>query len=1143
MSQSITIDSGKIVYDDTIFNFLATNCNVFIFSPNNEPPFICRNFELQNEEVAKELIAFIDSAPIGYLVMANLINAYYMSDNIKIAFASIGSANIFRYNYIDSAYSKLAIIGYKGLSMGSAQESWTPKVSMNLPDPIPPQMQFVDFGVKNLTPFFNINGIEMKLAYGNGLNVVVLNRKLQIISFKSFNILINSATNYWSYQRMINYLEAIDSESIVCILSQNWSYSSSNANLKTLSTYLKNNFRCTYFDKFLANLNYNWVFMGKLNEAPSVEYTSKDSNTARFYPPLDGSNPVDISVSASSSITNEGGCITRVAGIQSGAVNTYGFTMTLVDDVLGVVIAQYDIIVDNNTGLPNQLTIGGAVGLIQNNLAPGTFVVIASATLPDPFTMNSDLINAFKALGACQAHKISTKTSYALIGRKGASQGSVPEMISSNSTVSLYSTFNVVNPMVKPYVEIKAISKGSTSTSGWAYFSINSIQIPYIANKGFNMLTINETSGEIIDIDSFDITISTEVTRMITKLNALPDKKYVALAVKDVGAQNIPSNLLSVLSSVLMVSNLQNKVTDGASYCCISVARNQFSTVESYETTKQTTVFQRLPILKTVYPEAQQYNCVKIDTSANILISSNSYGRLIENMKIYNFKSNGQTNANSNNATTIYDYIYSLSIGDIVMISCTVKISVTETLKRAMEMIGACKIVHAMRQASNAVRYCVIGRKGCGVGNAMEYYNLDIADTGIAESVSIGYNVPIYPSTTNNLQSDPPVLSFGGLAYYGVPQYNQDLNANVPITVDDFNRERGNIVGAIPALNPKISTPQKRKQRYTVTIFAIITGISYDRTIQEIELPLATKYSRLQYVRLSRYLAVRYPDTQDTKYNINIRTLVEIESWRVQNVALPVSNIRPTITNLKLLMVAANLILKKGDVFYFSFAGHSSLPASMVPQLMFLDEDSEYFVVRLGGFQNLIRVGGGVSVSNSYFTCFSAGQILNPDNSLIQFETILNGKLMAMCTCDRNNVSTLIPYVRYVDYLLNLDLTYGEIFQSMFPIDPAHPNAIPQLYDYSNCTNRPFLCQIALPDPDPNSNELISRNTTSMMINPNEIEFKLASLIASIVELNPSFNIRDVNFEKVFKLLHQIDSNNKSKSSSSSTDRFKYLEN
>jgi len=1133
---TLTFGTQSITYDGFQFNYYPSTYNVFIYSQGDEPPFISKQFEVHNDEDAKPLIEFIQSAPIGNLVLGYVNNAFFISDDIKNAFSTIGSSLIYKYQYGTSFGGPLMMAGCKGMAIGTCQEIFTSSLVVELPLIVPIPTKYIDLGVKGAVPYFSMNGIQEKFNYQTGLNVIVFNSNLEIISFNTFNLTIvtTMVQDYWAFQRMMDYLDSVDPSSTVCILSNVWSYNNTNANLLKLDTYLSKNFSCKSFKTFLGNPYSSYMFVGQRGALPFLEYNSKSQNIVRFYPPVAGSNPVTISVTASSDNSVETGCRTRVSGMECTEINTYGFTMVLVDEITGSVINSYEIIIDNIVSLPNQLTIGDAIALIHNGLAPSTFVAIASATLSQPFTMNADLANAFKSLGATMANKITTATSYALIGRKGACPGSVPEILSKTGTVSLFSTFRVLNPIVKPFIEVQAVSKGYLDVGGvnssYANFSINSIPVEFIFGRGFNLMTLDPKNGSILNIENFDTCYySGESDRLATYLKSLVAGTIVCLAIMDDATNSLTTNLTDALRTVLNATQFQKVFR--CSYSCIGVVGSTTSTIESYDTTKQTTVWQRFP-MKSGYQNKPgvTYKSVKIDTGANIYVDGVSNGRTIQNFKIYSLQPNGQPTTNTNSATTMWDYISACNYGDIVIVSTTSALTLTNEIRNFLEMIGAIKIIHSNRQSSK--RYCVIGRKGGGVGNALEYYNLDIVKSigsvNVASSVAVAAEIPVF-STTALLPKSLKSLTSGLVDKYSFA-FLLNQNPNSGFQIPDSYRIQPNRYGEEQGLYAEQNIRAKyykgqskqNKEHYTIRINCIYVGIAYFNR-EEQTLLWGTLNTRQIIPKVDNYLRTKYVSNDTHTYIFS--TYQFIQSQNDTNPEfLPYWPLVST-------GIAASSLQKKGDVNLFFYAGHTYPAANPIfKEYLFLAPNNTIQRVSSQDLQNTYVLDQGINFTPLLFTCFSGAHLTDSNNQI--YNQGLQGRLIGISSADRNQVGnggastafkngfgTLALIPTYLGIQAHLRVFFSELDINGTAVSYTMN---PQLV---NTTNRdssiPFLHQIADPDPDPifAAVQLLNSSSRKILINPNEMEFKIAALFKSILDLNPSINIKQIDFKKVIQLL------------------------
>ncbi|GAM19020.1 hypothetical protein SAMD00019534_021950 [Acytostelium subglobosum LB1] len=127
------------------------------------------------------------------------------------------------------------------------------------------------------------------------------------------------------------------------------------------------------------------------------------------------------------------------------------------------------------------------------NIPIGNLVVICSSTLDSGFIMPDDLSLAFTTIGSQFSYNITSNSSFVVIGRKDAAPGSVAESLNNQGPVSVHSNFSKSPKIVKPFIEMKAVSQPSSPQS---QFFINAVPIGVMPSlPGLNVIIVNPING------------------------------------------------------------------------------------------------------------------------------------------------------------------------------------------------------------------------------------------------------------------------------------------------------------------------------------------------------------------------------------------------------------------------------------------------------------------------------------------------------------------------------------------------------------------------------------------------------------------------------------------------------------------------
>eukprot|EP01133_Synstelium_polycarpum_P003515 gene3515-4016_t len=188
--------------------------------------------------------------------------------------------------------------------------------------------------------------------------------------------------------------------------------------------------------------------------------------------------------------------------------------------------------------------------------------------------MSDDLIDALGSIGAHRASLIIPESSYALIGRKGAPPGSVPEMFSTYGPVTLFSNFMKQTKPIKPFIEVDALSL-SSYPGGYSEFMINKQIVNGPFSSGLNVMTIDPFNGTVLDFKNYDTTIDANNSdKFVADIIALPTGTVVALSTVGPAGLHLNNGVDTIID---YLGGKLIKTYSAQSYCIISTTGKQLT--------------------------------------------------------------------------------------------------------------------------------------------------------------------------------------------------------------------------------------------------------------------------------------------------------------------------------------------------------------------------------------------------------------------------------------------------------------------------------------------------------------------------------------------------------------------------------------
>ncbi|GAM19964.1 hypothetical protein SAMD00019534_031390 [Acytostelium subglobosum LB1] len=519
------------------------------------------NFPYSNEAEFIQLVASSDFSGGGYINMRTMVaimNVGAMptlpSPALCQAFATLGSSQI--YEAGASGATNYCMIGYKGQAPGSALETFGDGSTgaVNLTSMLNSYHECtrvlgfsynettldIMLGHLPLIPYF-VNPLE------DGVNVVTLNSQVNtrlnqqvITNFPTMNDDPNVS------KALAQFIDSIAKGTFIMIIARGLNLSKNSLNSDAIQSLQRFGSKCIL--NFIQNdTNDCWFMLLKMG-TPSI-YTEMAFNhsspcTASIHYNLINNelitqnktvsdDDINIYVATSNPIYAPVGIqnfIVSVGGLPVTFQSNAGLLMCAISEVDGKVYfaRNYDV---------SSASVKSTLQMIADimSITAGTLVVICTGALSQDFAISDNLAFAMTTCGSkVTVNPITSTSSFALIGRKGAPSGSVPEILSLTGPVTLLSNFKRQFKPVKPFVHIKAASNATPSVPPEPYILINGLPVSGTFGPGLNVVAINPTNSTVIMSNNYDTTDAASQPRpsskFTTDITALPQGTIVALS-------------------------------------------------------------------------------------------------------------------------------------------------------------------------------------------------------------------------------------------------------------------------------------------------------------------------------------------------------------------------------------------------------------------------------------------------------------------------------------------------------------------------------------------------------------------------------------------------------------------------------------
>ena len=362
---------------------------------------------------------------------------------------------------------------------------------------------------------------------------------------------------------------------------------------------------------------------------------------------------------------------------------------------------------------------------------------------------------ALESIGSAMIRNVKYRDAWAIIGRKGATLGSVPEIYDKNSASIGYHAYQT--PFFRFGLPIMVQSAGTTHGNYAKILSRGQIANGGSSTTGLNVILLDEKSGQILESRNFKTqTDTSDSENLVNFITSLPDGRIVAMAIKGDAIAHLSEDAKHACESI--GSRHIRQVEVGGSWAIVGRKGASIGTVpESASNCANAQALYYLPIDTNTNDScrisvttsgfvsgARDYECELGGVSSYLSVGSQihpSSGPLTRGItlaivnedacsidKVQTFDTYGSLNGSESLVT----FLSAVTEGQIVIGTVFDEAShqLSEYAKIALEGIGSSLI----RNVRHRDAWAIIGRKGAAKRSVLETHDLYTA--------SIGYHAP-----------------------------------------------------------------------------------------------------------------------------------------------------------------------------------------------------------------------------------------------------------------------------------------------------------------------------------------------------------------------------------------------------------------
>ena len=716
---------------EEIFGGRLRGMNVALLKASTGEVVLTKNFDTwASGDNSDNLAAAIEHATPGHILLVAVSDeaTRYLNTRAKRALRALGSQKIHHLG----SHGSWTMVGIKGIASGNAIEhlnnSAPAKIStqykLQASEKLGVQIsaKSAGYSVGNFAEI-SIDGEVITISqegYNRGLNVIIIDERNGAVLHKEiFDTSASVYTGIAQADAFANLIHSLPSGRIVAIAAKEDAVEALTESAKEA---------CESIGSILIRqIQYrgSWAFIGRKGGS-NGSVAEVGSNTepveSTFWLPAVS---VQDSVEVCSIAVSSRGLSTDIAVNQETLDDRQrGITVVTLEDIVCATDESATFDTHGSTSASD------ALAAFITKIPPGR--IVAATVCDEASTHLTEKAKlALESIGSILIRRLTYRGAWAIVGRKGAAPGSVPEVMNPNSAA-----IAAVQRLQHRNVTSVMVQSAGYLVGNYYNILVNEDVVPksciniYSYCRGMNVVVLDESSGNVLHEDSFDTHAHTSRSEAFASfINSLANGAIIVIAIKDAATYSLTESAMQAIES--LGSNLIRQSQNRGSWAMVSKKGDERALVEAGSNTAAVQVTSWIP----KDPSLSNDCIIAVHSSGfgkglNTQITvkgtktQNGYGRGItvaivdETTCITEKSTSFDTYASTSQADNLAELIMESPTGRIIVATVwdSGSVQLTENAKLALQSIGSAQI----RNLGHQDAWAIIGQKGLPPGSVPE---------------------------------------------------------------------------------------------------------------------------------------------------------------------------------------------------------------------------------------------------------------------------------------------------------------------------------------------------------------------------------------------------------------------------------------
>ena len=719
---------------EELFGGRLRGMNVAILKASTGEVVLTKNFDTwESGENSDNLAAAIEHATPGHIVLVAVSDeaTRYLNTRAKRALRALGSQKIHHLGYRDS----WAMVGIKGIAPGNAIEhlnNFAPaeisthyKLQASEKLGVQISAKSAGYSVGNFAEI-SIDGEVITISqegYNRGLNVIIIDERNGAVLHKEiFDTSASEYTGIAQADAFANLIHSLPSGRIVAIAAKEDAVEALTDSAKEACESIGST--------LIRQIQYrgSWAFIGRKGGS-NGNVAEVGSNTepveSTFWLPAVS---VQDSVKVCSIAVSSRGLSTDIAVNQETLDDRQrGITVVTLEDTVCAIDESATFDTHGSTSASD------ALAAFITKIPPGR--IVAATVCDEASTHLTEKAKlALESIGSILIRRLTYRGAWAIVGRKGAAPGSVPEVMNPNSAA-----IAAVQRLRDRYVTSVMVQSAGFLVGNYYNILVNEQRVPISCSRcrdgcgdcrGMNVVVLDESSGNVLHENDFDTHGYTSRSEAFASfINSLANGAIIVIAIKDEAKNRLTESAMQAIES--LGSNLIRQIQYRGSWAMVSKKGDERALVEAGSNTAAVQVTSWIP----KDPSLSNDCIIAVHSSGfgkglNTQITvkgtktQNGYGRGItvaivdETTCITEKSTSFDTHASTSQADNLAELIMESPTGRIIVATVwdSGSVQLTENAKLALQSIGSAQI----RNLGHRDAWAIIGQKGLPPGSVPE---------------------------------------------------------------------------------------------------------------------------------------------------------------------------------------------------------------------------------------------------------------------------------------------------------------------------------------------------------------------------------------------------------------------------------------